>query len=1170
MTGLWAEVLGVERAGIHDDFFELGGHSLLAARAVSRLRESFGVEVPLRELFEAPTPAGLAAFVERALRGVTDGAGLSAPPITPVRRDGPLVPSFAQERLWFLDRLAPGGGAYNVPWTLRLRGRLDPAWLAAALATVAARHEALRTVFGEIDGKPVLEISPAEVSLPVIDLTGLPRREPEQRRLAGDEARRPFDLARGPLLRAALVRLDRDEHRLLLTLHHAVCDGGSLPILVRETLAALRAAVEGRPAELPGLPVQYADYAAWQRRRLAGNVLDRELAWWRERLAGAPPLLDLPLDRPRPRVRRPRGAVCRMELSADLVRALNDLGRRRGATLFMTLLAAFDLLLSRHSGQEDLCVGFPVAGRDRVELESLVGLFVNTLVARAGLAGDPPFSRFLVRVRERILEAYAHQEAPFERLVEELAPRRDLSLTPLFQVLFVHQTQPGISDLSGPVELPGLTVEPVDHPESGTAKLDLTLAVAPRGPGLAVTLDYDSTLFDRTTALRLLGHWRTLLAGIAETPESRLSELPLLTGPERAQILEEWSGDGLPEPEPGACLHRLVEAQAGRTPDAVAVVAGDRELTYAQLDAAANRLAHTLRRRGAVPGAGSEVRVAVCLGRTADLIVALLAVLKAGAAYVPLDPRYPAARLALLLEDSRAAVLVTERRWLPVLPDETPGLCLIEEIEEIEGIEEEAPDVPVDPGNLAYVIYTSGSTGRPKGVGIEHRSAAALIAWAREAFPPPALKAVPAVTSVCFDLSVFEIFVPLATGGRVILVEDALAVAPGATLVNTVPSAMAELVRSGGVPSSALTLNLAGEPLPRALVDALHELEPPREVLNLYGPTETTTYSTVARMVRGDRGDRGDHRPPAIGRPVAGDRIYVVDRHLRPVPAGVAGEILIGGAGLARGYVGRPDWTALRFVPDPFARPGGRLYRTGDLARWRPDGELELVGRIDDQVKLRGFRIEPGEVEAVLLTHPAVVEAAVVVRDARLIAYAVAPDATGTGLRTDLRGFLAERLPAYLLPSALLLLPALPRTANGKVDRAALPSPEGRPEAVPAAPPSGPIEEALARIWGDLLGVVGVSVNDSFFDLGGHSLLGAQLLARVRGELRVELPLQTLFESPTVAALALEVERARRQPAVPEDAIPRVSGDPDATELLERLDQLSDDEVAELLREMAG
>jgi amino acid adenylation domain-containing protein len=1166
LAGIWAEVLGVGQTGIHDDFFELGGHSLLAARAIARLRESLGVEVPLRALFEEPTPAGLAAIVERALRG---GEGILLPPIEPVPRDRPdtaLALSFAQERLWFLDRLAPGGDAYNVPWVLRLRGRIDPARLEAALGAVAARHEALRMTFGEADGRPVLAIAPAgPVDLPVADLTGLPepRREPERSRLAGEEARRPFDLARGPLLRAALVRLAGEEQALLLTLHHAVCDGGSMPILMREVLAILRAAAEGRCAELPGLPVQYVDYAAWQRRWLAGDVLERELAWWRDTLAGAPSLLDLPLDRPRQRVRHPHGAACELELSGDLVHALVALGRQRGATLFMTLLAALDALLSRHSGQEDFCVGFPLASRNRVELENLVGLFVNTLVARADLSGDPPFVGLLTRVRERVLAAYAHQEVPFERLVEDLAPRRDLGLTPLFQVLLNHQSQPGLSELSGPVELPGFTAEPIGF-GGGSAKVDLTFVTALSRTGLFVTLDYDATLFDRTTALRLLGHWQTLLAGIVDAPEARLSDLPLLTGPERAQVLEEWSGAAIGV-ERGACVHHLIEAQAERTPGAVAVadVAADRELTYAELDAAANRLAHRLLRQGA----GPEMPVGVCLGRTADLVVALLAVLKAGAPYLPLDPRYPPARLALLVEDSRAAVLVTERRWLaalPARPEETVRLVCLDE-EEMDGESALRPAVRVLPGNLAYVMYTSGSTGRPKGVGIEHRNVAALIDWARRSFPPAVLESVLAVTSICFDLSVFELFVPLATGGRVVLVEDTLAAAsaPRVTLVNAVPSALAELVRSGGVPATAAVFTLCGEPLPRPLVDALHGLEPPREVINLYGPTETTVYSTVARMERGEAG------APPIGRPLAGDRIHLVDRHLHPVPAGVAGEVLIGGAGVARGYLGRPDWTAQRFMPDPFGEGGGRLYRTGDLARWRPDGELEFVGRIDNQVKLRGFRIEPGEVEAALLAHPAVAEAAAVVREARLIAY-VAPADPGATV-VELRGFLAERLPAYLLPSALLLVEALPRTANGKVDRAALPEPEGRPMAALVLP-SGPTEEALARIWGELLGVEVVGANESFFDLGGHSLLGAQLLARVRSELQVELPLQTLFEMPTLAALALEVERARREMTVPvaDEVIPRVTNDRDAEELLSRLDELSDDEVAALLREMSG
>jgi amino acid adenylation domain-containing protein len=1200
LAGIWAEVLGVERVGVEDDFFALGGHSLAAMRVVSRARAALGVELPLRALFAAPTVAGLAAAVERGLLGEERPP---APPLVPVPREAEgrpvkaaegrpvkeaegrpveLAPSFAQERLWFLDQLDPGRATYNIPAAFRLQGALAPARLAASLGIVVLRHESLRTSLPAVDGRPVLAIAPAEAPfpLPLVDLAGLPERETELRRLSAAEARRPFDLARGPLLRAALLRLGPREHVLLLTQHHAVSDGASVEVMLRELSAGLEALAVGEPPRLPALPVQYADYAAWQRRWLAGPVLESELGYWRRRLAGAPPVLDLPLDRPRGRRRGGRGGSRPFTLPAGLARSLTALGRQRGSTLFMTLLATLETLLHRHGAGDDLVLGAPVAGRTHREIEGLIGLFVNTLVLRGDLTGDPPFTDLLDRLREGVLEAFAHQEVPFEKLVEELAPERNLSLTPLFQVLFVLQGP------RPPLALPGLTVEPLD-PAPGEAKLDLTLAVTPAAADgeISGVLDYDADLFDRTTVERLLAHWAVLLSEIAADPTRRLAELPLLSAAESDQLLREWSGAAVPVPagaaddlRPG--LHQLFERQARQTPEAIALTAAAGNLSYGELAARAARLAARLRRAGV----GPEVRVGVCLERSPALVVALLAVLAAGGAYVPLDPRYPQARLALLLDDARVATLLTEERWRDALPATGARVLCPETGADIEPGDAALPAALVHPDQLAYLIYTSGSTGQPKGVAIPHRSAVAFLAWVGAAFPPESLRAVLASTSISFDLSIFELFGALSTGGRVVLVEDALALpvavadgwAAGLTLLNTVPSAAAELVRSGGIPPGIGTVNLAGETPPAGLAEALLEIPGVpgvRRVLNLYGPSETTTYSTVAELRRGDR------RPPAIGRPVAGTEVYVVDRDLRPVPAGVPGELLIGGPGLARGYLERPDLTALRFVPHPFALPeaaGARLYRTGDLVRSRGDGELELLGRLDQQVKVRGFRIEPGEIEAALLLHPAVREAAVVVQeeagDRRLVAYVVSKPAPEAPAPADLRRFLAERLPAFAVPALFVTLAALPRNANGKLDRRALPVPGGRSGLAAAfVPPSGPLEETVAGLFREILRVERAGAEDSFFDLGGHSLLATQLLSRLRRECRVSLSLQTLFESPTVAALAREIARRQEESPIPADAdaldeIPRVR---DEAELLARLDQLSDEEVAALLEEMS-
>ncbi|HEX5758263.1 MAG TPA: amino acid adenylation domain-containing protein [Thermoanaerobaculia bacterium] len=1139
VAGIWAQVLALDGRALHpeDGFFELGGHSLRATQVASRLREAFGVELPLRSLFELTTLRELAAHLETA-RAAETGATLAAPPVRPASRTSPPPASFAQERLWFLDRLDGGGAAYNVPAAVRLRGRLDAAALHAALLGVVARHEALRTTFAaDRSGGPgvVQVVAPALAPpLPLVDAASADDPEAELRRLAAEEAARPFDLERGPLLRAALVRLAPAEHVLLLTLHHIVADGWSMGVLLRELGALYGAAIAGGPDPLPPLPVQYADFAVWQRGWLAGETLERQLAYWREALAGAPQVLELPADRPRPAAQTFRGGRARLLLPPETAAALAARARRRGTTLVMVRLAGVQVLLHRLTGRDDLLVGSPIANRNRREVEGLIGFFVNTLVLRGRPEAELPFAALLARAREATLDAYAHQNLPFEKLVENLQPRRELSHAPLFQVLVLLQNAP-----LAPPELPGLALQAFEV-EGDTAKFDLTLAFLEGREGLAAVAEHNRDLFDGATVARWLGHLARLLAAAAADPSVPVGDLPLLSAAERQAVLADWSeGEALGKisGEEGL-LHGLVAAQAARTPERRALVwapeAGERaELTYAELDGAAQRLA----RRLAALGVGPEVRVGVALARTADLPVALLAILKAGGAYVPLDPSYPPARLALMIDDARTGqagfVILTqshlrERLAEMALPSGTALVC-------VDDLEAAAP-MPLasltqpSSGNLAYLIYTSGSTGRPKGVAIEHRSAAAFVRWARGRFSDAELAGVFASTSINFDLSVYELFVPLAWGGTVVLGDNALSLAttPAAgevTLVNTVPSAMAELLRLGAVPPSVRTVNLAGEPLRKALAQRIHDLGSVERVWNLYGPSEDTTYSTFALAAPGAESE------PTIGRAVGGSRAYVLDRRLHPCPPGVPGELYLGGEGLARGYLHRPELTAESFVPDPFAAaPGARLYRTGDLARWLPAGELEFLGRIDHQVKLRGFRIELGEIEAALAAHPAVRETVVLAREdepgeKRLVAYVVPRE--GALDLAELRGHLVRRLPDYMVPAAFVVLPALPLTPNGKVDRKALPAPAWEAGERPAAPRT-PAEELVAGIWTDVLRRPDVGPEDDFFALGGHSLLATQVVSRVRDVFGVELPLRKLFELPTVAAFAGHLEALQR------------------------------------------
>ncbi|HEY0553301.1 MAG TPA: amino acid adenylation domain-containing protein, partial [Thermoanaerobaculia bacterium] len=880
-------------------------------------------------------------------------------------------------------------------------------------------------------------------------------------------------------------------------------------------------------------PIQYADFAAWQRRWLAGPVLAGQLDYWRRQLAGAPEALDLPTDRPRPPVETSRGTSFSTPLPSAVAAGVRALSRSQGATLFMTLLAGFAAQLHRYTGEADILLGSPVANRTRGETEGLLGFFVNTLVMRADLAGDPGFDALVARVREMALAAYAHQDLPFERLVEELAPQRSLARSPLFQVSFVLGVEEASRELA-----PGLPLTPllVDY---RTAKYDLTLAVDLQGDAMIASFEYRTDLFDRATVVRWGDHLAHLLAAVAARPGLPLSEIGLLGAAERHQIEREWN-DTAPLPAPALCLHQLFEAQAARTPEAVALVAPDgrERLSYRELNARAAALAGRLR----ALGVGPEGLAGVLMDRTVELVVALLAVLKAGGAYVPIDPHYPEERRRFLLADSGAAVVLTRAALLPLLAGGAGAgakvLCLDAAPEESAGASPPAHPAQESPGNLAYLIYTSGSTGRPKGVAIEHRSAVALVTWARDVFPPADLDSVLAATSICFDLSVFELFVPLSCGGSVRLVENALALIGGGfeglTLINTVPSAMTELVNADAVPVSVRTVNLAGEPLSRALVDRIHAPGRVGRVLNLYGPSEDTTYSTWAAI------PRGTAAAPSIGRPVAGTGAYLVDSRLAPVPLGVPGELVLAGAGLARGYHGRPELTAERFLPDPFAtEPGGRIYRTGDLARHRGDGEIEFLGRIDHQVKLRGFRIELGEVEAVLTSHPAVERVVVATyaygpEDVRLVAWAM--PAPGQAVEGEaVRAWAGERLPEFMVPAAVVVLAALPLTPNGKVDRRALPPPAApdRSTAAGGVPPRSPLEELTAGLWAELLGGGLPGLHDDFFALGGYSLLAIRMLARLRAATGVDLPLRALFAHPTVAALAAEVARNLRAPGAP-------------------------------------
>ena len=1058
---------------------------------------------------------------------------------------GPIPLSFAQERMWFLDQLEPGNPAYNIPVAHRIEGLLNLAALEQSLGEIVRRHEALRTTFASVDGQPLQIIAPdLNLTLPVVDLRELPEteREAETQRLATENAQRPFDLAQGPLLRVKLVRLSEEEHVFLLTMHHIVSDGWSLGVFMRELAATYETFSTGETSSLPELPIQYADFAVWQRQWLQGEALDSLLAYWKQQLGGSLPLLELPTDRPRPPVQTYRGARHSLELPKNLTDALKALSEREGVTLFTTLLAAFKTLLYRYTGQEDIVVGSPIANRNRAEIEGLIGSFANTLVMRTDLSENPSFLELVGRVREMASGAYTHQDLPLHKLIEVLQPERESSHNPLFQVMFALHNTPVPA-----LELSCVTVNSMEV-HSGTAQLDLALNLSETGENLSGQFEYSTDLFDSATIARMANHFRTLLESVVADPEQHLSELLLLTEAERRELLVEWN-DTQTEYPLDKCVHQLFEEQVERTPDAIAVVFENQQLTYSELNTRANQLAHYLGKYGV----GPEVLVGICMERSLEMAVGVLGILKAGGGYVPLDPAYPKERLAFVLEDTRVPILLTQERLRASLPAHQAQLVCQDAQWDAIGLEpNNNPNSEVQVDNVLYVIYTSGSTGRPKGIALSHRALSNLIQWHLDTL----IKGVGVLqfASLSFDASFHEMFATWCSGGTLFMVPESLRldleglvhfVAEKPIQKVILPVVVLQQWAEAYGQREHLFKNLkevttTGEQLliTRPIIDLFKRLED-CSLHNHYGPSET---HVVTAFTLTDTPEAWPAYPP-IGRPIANTQIYLLDANLNPVPVGVPAEVYIGGVSLARGYLGRPDLTAEKFIPDPFSTvPGARLYKTGDLASYLPDGNIKFLGRLDHQVKIRGHRIELGEIETVLGQHPAIQETVVTARedipgDKYLAAYVVANEEQAPTIN-ELRRFVKEKLPDYMIPSAFVLLDALPLTPSKKVDRRALPAPgTARPELEEAfVAPRDELELELTRIWEQVLGIQPIGVRDNFFELGGHSLLLARLFAQIQETFHEKVSLATFFQSPTVKQLASilreeETLEAKIQPA---------------------------------------
>jgi len=1177
LAQIFAQVLRKERVGVADNFFDLGGHSLLATQVVSKIRDEFGLEVTLRLLFEAPTVAGLAQRIQAP-------AAQTAKPRPPLlsRASGPGDPplSFAQQRLWFLDRLEPGSSAYNMPAAVRLEGQLDTDALERTLTEIFRRHEVLRTRFREVDGQPVQAIqAPAPVALAREDLSAIAANErvAVMSEILRAEAARPFDLSEDAPCRVRLLRLAPQSHVVLVTLHHIVSDGWSMNLFIGEVKALYEAFSSGRASPLAELPVQYADYALWQRQWLQGDALEQQLSYWRGRLSGMPAALELPTDRPRPAVPSFRGARRSFALTPQRAEKLRALGRREAATLYMVLLAALQTVLGRWSGQRDVVVGSPIAGRTHQQTEGMIGFFTNTLVLRTDLSGDPSFVELLARVRETTLDAYAHQDLPFEKLVAELQPRRDLSRQPLFQVMFTLQNQP-----ASELKLPGLTLAPVLD-EHASSKFDLSLDFFENEAGLWGRAEYATDLFDAATIDRLIESYESLLEAVAENARTPLSQLPVMSPGQRRMLLVEWN-DTARTRAPARRLHELFMEQAARTPDAVAVEQGDERLSYRELDERSSQLGRYLQGLGI----GADAVVGLCMRRSLPMIVGLLGILKAGGAYLPLDPTAPSERSTFMLEDAGAQVLLLDDALRERMSSYS-GRC-VSLTADGPNIAEQAvgsscADIQGD--GLAYVIYTSGSTGVPKGVMLSHDNVINYLRFAIDRYAAAAGAGAPVNTSLSFDATVTSLWAPLLLGRRIVLLPEGIEEVPALaaelaagkhySLVKLTPAHLSLLQH--GFPeaaqdAAAAVFVVGGEALDAARAEFWRKQAPAIRLINEYGPTETTVGCTVYE-VSANAGLGGGNRTIPIGRPIDNTQVYVLDEHLHPLPIGAIGELCIGGAGVARGYLNRPGLSAERFVPDPFATiPGSRLYRSGDRARYLADGNLQFCGRADHQAKIRGFRVEPGEIEAALAVHPQVSDAAVMVQatdsgEPRLVAYFVVhntQDARPTD--AELRAFLKRRLPEYMVPAAFVCLKSLPLTVSGKVDRERLASLGGERETATNdyVAPRTPEEIQLAAIWAQVLELGRVGMHDHFFDLGGHSLLAIRVVSKIRETFGLDVPLRLLFEWPSLEGFADVLFRQGGVAVTAADAIRAESTREE--HLLSRIDELSDAEVDTLLDDM--
>ena len=1173
MAKIWAELLGQNQLGVHDNYFELGGHSLLAVRLVFRLREAFQVELPVKAVAEHPTIAALSRAVAAATK--------AAPRLTRVETSAPPPATFGQEQLWFLDQLEPGGSVYNVPLLLRLRGALNLPALRHSLNFLLQRHAVLRTTFTAEHGVPRPVVAP-NLALPLVTVNQLhlppAERAAETQRWLQAAAAQPFDLSRGPLFRAELLAVDTDEHCLLLTLHHIVFDGWSIDILLRELAAAYAAYAAGTPPTLPPLPIQYLDFAQWQRLNLNPTTTAHHLNYWKHLLAHTPTTLDLPQNHGRPLVADHAGAHESFKLSAELTDALRELARRQGTTFFVTLLASFQTLLHRFSGQQSLLVGSPMSGRTLPDSENLIGLFMNALPLKADFSGNPQFTKLLRQVHQTVWAAQEHQDLPFEKLVQEFQPQRDLSRNPIFQTMFVFEDAETTAVQMGEVKMAW------EFLRTPTVKFDLSLTLTEKEGRLQGSFAYATSLFEKATITRLLEYYQNLLAAIVANPQENVGNLRLLSDTERHQLLTAWNDTAADYPH-DQFIHQLFETQAEKTPDAIAVVCDGQQLTYQQLNRQANQLAHQLR----AAGIGADRLAGIYLERSVEMIVGLLGILKAGGAYVPLDIKNPKPRLLQQLKNVRA--LITQAELLPQLPDFAGKIiCLDRDELELKGFPENNPEQQGTSENLAYVIYTSGSTGAPKGVAIRHRN---LVNYTQficrrlglENFPDGLKFA--SVSSIAADLGNTCIYPALVSGGSLHVVNSDLAVNPEGfaryaarheiDVLKITPSHLAALIAAKN--SAAILprrfLILGGEALPPQLVARIRNLGGTCHLINHYGPTETTVGSLTL-----DEKDFGTE-PLAtvpVGRPIANTQVYILDASFQPVPFGLRGQLCIGGDGVAQGYYENPELTAEKFIRDPFsADAAARLYCTGDLARYLPDGRIEFLGRKDQQVKIRGFRIELGEIETAIKEFPGITECILAVQehelgDSWLVAYLVPTHPNFPPITKDLRDFLKQKLPDYMMPAAFVHLEKLPLTANGKLDRAALPAPDWAAHEDASATqfdwPRTPLELQILLIWQRILNLKSISIRDNFFDLGGHSLLAVRLVSEVNKSLNQNLSIPIFFQNPTIEQLAQFLEQENQNNYEPK-LVPLQPGDParalfflDASMGQCRLAQLLDTEIA--------